>query len=163
MTTAGRPNCQPDEIAGPKKLVYLTLLDLSPGDLCALQRQGSVAREMRRSGDCYYKLRFRRGSRQIVIGLGKDLSLADAIRRDLAQLQAERQMEREQRRLVRAARGLLRCAKDRLESALQAAGYHYHGREIRRRRTGEGNRSKLSQTEAVIQQGPTEDPAPCGS
>ncbi len=120
---------------------YIAFLNLSPADLDALRRQGFVSQEAR-AGSSYYKLRFRRHGRQVVIGLGNDPELAEKIGRELAQLQADRRADRDDRRLIRAARRLLRRTKRELEPALRDAGFRYYGREIRKLRTKRHSRKQ---------------------
>ena len=128
---ANPANGQAGEIVPCETEGLLALLKLQVGDRDELRRQGFVSREVRKEAS-YFKLRFRRHGRQVVIGLGHDPQLAERIGRELAELQANRRLEREQTRLICAARDLLRRAKRALEPALRDAGFGFHGYEIRR-------------------------------
>jgi hypothetical protein len=108
----------------------LAALALAPEDLESLRKQGSVCREYRR-GRSIYKLRFRRGGRQVARYLGTDPFTAAAIAGELHAWQSERRQFLELRRLDAQARRLLRETKHRLEQDLLSLGYHFHGLEIR--------------------------------
>jgi hypothetical protein len=110
-------------------------LGLSAENLGYLARQGFVARERRGERD-YFKLRFRRGGRQVVRGLGTDPQLAAQIRNELQQLQADRRAELHLAKLDREARRRLRAAKQALQPHLESRGLHFHGLAIRRSRSG---------------------------
>ena len=115
---------------------YLSILNLSPADFDALRLQGFVSREIRHGRICF-RLRFRRHGRQVAIGLGAELWLAERIGEELAELQVNRRLALQQARLIQAARRLLRRSKRALEPALRNAGYRFHGYEIRRPRDPE--------------------------
>jgi hypothetical protein len=121
------------EIMRCETVSYLAFLELQAEDREQLRHQGFVARETRNGAD-YFKLRFRRQGRQVAIGLGRDPQFAERIGRELAQIQANRRFEREQARMIRATRGLLRRAKLELEPVLRNAGYGFYGYEIRKLR-----------------------------
>jgi len=112
--------------------VDLADLPLSTEDVAALHRQGFVSGERRRNGAIYYKLRFRRGGKQVVIGIGADKEAADNIREELRQLQRQRDFERDLNELVLGAKQLLRSSRRLLRPLLQEAGYAFHGYEIRK-------------------------------
>jgi len=131
MNTNGELVFQGGEAAGQGNPRGLAMLKLSPEDCHELRRQGFVAREVR-AGRNYYKLRFRRQGRQVVIGLGKDPCFAESISRELAELQTNRKLAGEQRRLIVAAHRLLRRSKRELAPVFRDAGYGFHGYEIRR-------------------------------
>ena len=133
MEMNGEFSCQRGQTAGRGKVNYLALLNVRGEDLNELRLQGFVSREVR-NGVGYFKLRFRRHGRQVVIGLGKDPQLAERIGHELAQLQANRQLEREQTHLIRAAHSLLRRTKRELEPLFRDAGYGFYGYEIRKLR-----------------------------
>jgi len=110
----------------------LLRLRLTAADIEGLKRQGSVRVE-RRGTSCRWKLRFRRGARQIVRYL-RGPEEAARVREDLASLQAAHRKSRELSRLTRAARKALRESKHTLAPHLAAAGYAFHGLAIRKRR-----------------------------
>lgn len=110
-------------------------LGLSAEDPGHLARQGFVARERRGERD-YFKLRFRRGDRQVVRGLGSDPQLAAQIQEELQRLQADRRAELHLAKLDHAARRRLRTAKQALQPHLENGGLHFHGLAIRRSRSG---------------------------
>jgi hypothetical protein len=133
--------CPGGEAEGRKDASCLAMLNLRPEDFDELRRQGFVSREAR-EGRSYFKLRFRRHGRQVAIGLGKAPWLAERIGRELDELQANRRLEREQKRLIEVARSLLRCAKRELEPALRDVGYVFYGYEIRRLRGEKQSRNQ---------------------
>ena len=116
------------------ELGILQLLLLSPAELRALERQGFVAAEYRRGRGPYFKLRYQVNGRQRVVNLGADAQLAEEIRRELAQLQADRRGERKLARLMGEASDVLRKSKQRLEGDLRRVGLQFHGYAIRRSR-----------------------------
>ena len=115
------------------KVSCLALLALPPGDLDELRRQGFVSREMR-GGRTRFRLRYRRRGRQVALDLGSQPWLAQNVARELAELQADCRRQRRHKRLIGAARRLLRTSKRVLAPVLGAAGYEFHGHEIRRTR-----------------------------
>jgi hypothetical protein len=110
----------------------LAKLRLVDGDLDELADQGFLAQERRR--DCaYYKLRFRRGGRQIVRYVG-GANEAAVITEELKKLRAGCRLRRELRALDCSARQMLRDSKSQLEPLLVERGFRFHGRAIRQPR-----------------------------
>jgi hypothetical protein len=108
----------------------LARLSLTEQDLNALESQGCLALEHR--GDrSYYKLRFRRGGRQVVRYAGQEAAL---VAEELKTLQAARRLQRELNKLNLAARQALREGKLILEPLLVERGFRFHGLAIRRTR-----------------------------
>lgn len=97
----------------------------------ALKEQGFVSID-RRGKRHIYKLRFRYEGRQRVRYLGMCEKKAEAIRRELADLQQPHKSRLMIARLSNQACELMRRTKKDLAPLLEAAGYHYHGYEIRR-------------------------------
>ena len=92
-----------------------------------------MTREVR-GATIYYRLHFRRrDSRQVVKYIGGQAA-ADAVREELARLQAERKTELQLAALCRRAGKMLRQAKAALEPQVTAHGFAYHGQQLRRRR-----------------------------
>jgi hypothetical protein len=108
-------------------------LDVEPADVVLLAQQGFVSREYRRGGVLVYKLRWRRGHRQIVRFLGRDANRAAAVQAWLDDLQRPGRLARQATKLLRDARRELRQAKDLLIPRASADGSHYHGYRLRRR------------------------------
>jgi hypothetical protein len=106
---------------------------LTGADLAALRRQGFVSTE-RRGDRIHFKLRFRRGRQQLVRYIGSDPDKAQAVQRELEQLQDDRKKELELSRLTEKAKKLLRESKRVLAPLLDKEGFAFHGRQIRRRR-----------------------------
>jgi hypothetical protein len=137
ITTTGAASptaVAPRGLAGLPAVAGLIRLGLPQEEFAALARQGFVSAEPRRDGRTYYKLRYRRGGRQVVVGLGYDLHTAEQLRQELEGLQGPRRADRNLARLMRTARQRLCRSKTELASHLRSAGYHFHGYEIRRRR-----------------------------
>jgi hypothetical protein len=107
-------------------------LRLTPEDLCALRRQGWIQREWRGNRQVY-KLRFRRGGKQIVRYLG-DAEIARQVGAELAVLQKAHRACRRLRRIAETARDMLRTSKKDLLPLLARNGYRFHGLAIRRRK-----------------------------
>ena len=110
----------------------LARLGLSEGDLDELEQQGFLAPE-HRGERTYYKLRFRRGGRQVVRYVG-GTEKAGLVAQELNTLQAARRVQRELAELGVAARLILRDAKTKLEPLLLDRGFKYHGQAVRRPR-----------------------------
>jgi hypothetical protein len=110
----------------------LAKLSLSEADLAELAHQGSLAPE-RRGSRTYYKLRFRRGGRQLVRYVG-GADQAALVSEELSALQTTRRLERQLNEVGRAARQLQRDAKAKLEPLLAECGFRFHGQAIRRSR-----------------------------
>lgn len=111
----------------------LQSLVLDEEELAALRHNGSVHAEEHR-GRPVYKLRFRVGGVQHVRSLGRDPAAAAALREELALWQLDHRDQLDIAKVVKFGRGVLRQAKLRLEPQVEAAGYHFHGRDIRQRR-----------------------------
>lgn len=112
----------------------LSDLPLSAEDLNSLKRQGFVSGERRRKGAVYYKLRFRRAGKQIVLGIGTDMAAAESVRKEVQELQREQDAHRDVNVIVSEAKQLLRHTKRRLQPLLEEAGYSFHGFNIRKSR-----------------------------
>jgi hypothetical protein len=127
------PDCEPKPVAGwPYRFPALAKLRLTVGDIAALSEQGFLAPE-RRQDQRFFKLRFRRGSRQVVRYVGGTKAAA-LVAEELKTLQTARRMRRELEKLGRVARQQLREAKIALEPLLLGSGFKFHGRAIRRPR-----------------------------
>ena len=111
----------------------LASLNLCPEAWDVLATQGSLCAEGCRTGEVY-KLRFRLGGKQQSRYVGKSPRFVEQIRRELAQLQAERRSRKRTRRLVREAKQCLRRTQRQLEPLLSMSGRVFHGRAIRRQR-----------------------------
>lgn len=120
---------------GSKDHGVLRLLSIGPAEQHALKQQGFVAAEYRKGRGPYFKLRYRVNGRQRVVYLGTDARLADEIRRELAQLQADRRGYRKLACLTEEAYDVLRNSKQRLEVELSRLGLKFHGHAIRRSRS----------------------------
>lgn len=112
----------------------LTQLGLTAGELAALRRQGFVCRERRGRG-FVFKLRFRLAGRQQIRVIGRDADLAMALKKELAEWQRTRRDEREVARWHTQVSAALRGANLRLAPLCEAAGYYFHGRSVRKRRS----------------------------
>ena len=112
----------------------LTQIDLTPQEMLALRRQGSVCVEARSRNCTVYKLRFRMAGRQQVRYLGTDPLFAAAVREELRLLRRAQVAERELRTLAGEARKRLRQSKARLLPIVEQSGYAFHGLSIRRPR-----------------------------
>jgi hypothetical protein len=84
--------------------------------------------------DGYWRLRFRFGGRARTIYLGRDAQFVAAVRRELNELQRERNQARRITQVASDAKKMLRAAKRRLEPVLQQLGVHYHGDVMRKNR-----------------------------
>ncbi len=109
----------------------LQRLRLTAEDLAVLRRQGAVQIEQR--GRRFIgKLRFRRGSKQVVRYLG-GAEAARRVQEELTKWQAQHRKSRELKRLAKVARAALRGAKKTLVLHLQQTDFRFHGLAIRRR------------------------------
>ena len=108
----------------------LAALRLDAADLDELTRQGFVCGEARGQRR-YFKLRFRRGGKQVVRYIG-NAEHADIIKNELLALQAESRTTRELRTIARLASKMLRDAKTQLTPILESNGLAFHGLSIRR-------------------------------
>lgn len=106
----------------------LRRLRLDAGDLDLLRRNGFVASERCGRGT-RFKLRFRRGGRQVVRVLG-DADQVAAVKRELAVLQTERRLIRRIAELNRDAIRWRRESKECLRPVLEAHGLKFHGRSV---------------------------------
>jgi hypothetical protein len=109
-------------------------LGIPPADQIALKHQGFISEEYRKERGLYYKLRYRMQGKQRVVYLGKDTAVADRVRDELAALQNARRSDQQLKQFTMQAHKLLRESKRRLEVDLEAAGFSYHGFEIRKTR-----------------------------
>ncbi len=89
----------------------LARLELSNEDYAGLARQGFVSKEQRGAGRPIYKLRFRRGSEQIVRYLGVGLVFVSQVQTELGALQQGQQLDRLLAQRTRAAGVMLRESK----------------------------------------------------
>lgn len=112
-------------------------LGITATELSLLSRQGSVCKE-RRGDRIYFKLRFRKGSRQIVRYVGGSES-ALKVREELSQLRAEKSALREANRVGKIAARVLREAKQKLKPFLLEEGYVFHGLAVRKTRQPESS------------------------
>lgn len=115
---------------------------LPPADMALLARQGFVSRERLPSGVLCAKLRFRDDDgRQRVVYLGVDVRRAEQVAAHLAESQAAVRSRRLSERLHRRGQHLLRSIKPRLAPHLNSSEWHFHGRQLRRKRrcAGEGH------------------------
>jgi hypothetical protein len=118
----------------------LLALGLSAEQLAILARNGSLRAENRGQGKAYYRLRFRKGTKQCTCYVGKQMEFVDQVREELKRLQGKIQSRRQLRRLAKEARVLARNTKCLLEPLLPDAGRVFHGRAIRRRRLNRSDR-----------------------
>ncbi len=130
----------PTELVSPA----LAALGLTDSELAALRAQGFVSCDPRPNKKPAFKLRFRYRGRQRVVYIGTDAARGDAIQAGLAQWQHRRRNALECSHIVRAAGETLRAIKKQLVGHLAAAGYRFHGREIRMRRNQETTTNHLS-------------------
>lgn len=108
---------------------------LSPAEMDLLDRQGFVSRERLPSGAVCAKLRFRNGRRrQRVVYVGVEPRLAEQIAAHLAVRQAATRRRKACTRLRRRGRRLLQSVRPSLEPHLCSDEWHFHGRQLRRRR-----------------------------
>jgi hypothetical protein len=117
-------------VSPPVRLLYLVRDEIELG---ALRRNGSVQAETHR-GRALYKLRFRVEQKQCVRSLGRDPRVAKAVQLELDRWQLDRRDELAMGRAIETGRRLLTRARARLETDMEAAGYYFHGRTLRRRR-----------------------------
>jgi hypothetical protein len=113
----------------------LARLGLTAEELTAIRRQGFVARERHR-GQLVFKLRFRMppAGKQQVRYLGSDTAMAEAVRRELVQIQQPRDLDLQLGKLKQQIGQKLRSDKAKLAVRLEQAGYHFHGLAVRRKR-----------------------------
>jgi hypothetical protein len=111
-----------------------TALNLTAEEWLAVQCQGYVSSKPRGQRGCVYYLRFRVHGRQKARYLGSDPERAKAVQAAIeAQRRPRRALARLRRRL-REVRTYLASMKPQLEPYALAAGFHFHGRAIRRRK-----------------------------
>jgi hypothetical protein len=123
---------QPAAEIGPTALIDLGLSD---EELQALRSGGWVRRTVRGRQSQIFDLVYRTRGRQRRRYLGTDEALANTIRAALSEWQRARTSRLERQRAVREAGQQIRATKYRLSEPLLAAGYHFHGRQIRKFRT----------------------------
>ena len=133
MTTVSTP-CEVSRPADGKPYRLLAL-GLSSEHLQALAQQGFVCTEYRAERGPFFKLRFRLQGRQVVKYLGMDVEEAERVRRELAELQRARRVDVELRRATREARKILRSSKRMVWADAKRAGFEFHGRALRQRKT----------------------------
>jgi len=98
-----------------------------------MRRKGYLTPDDRGHGHAgYWRLRFRLGGVARAVYLGRDISLIEQVRHELAELQQEHVRDRRVDRLVRHGNKLVRTTKRRLEPALKQLGFHYHGDALRK-------------------------------
>jgi hypothetical protein len=127
-----------ESVSSLEETPLLSRLGLSVEEIAALRRQGFVSREQRR-GRTLFKLRFRMppDGRQHVRYLGVNPAVAEAVRRELAQMQRVRRLDLE---LGKLRRKIAEELRDRWKSAapqFKRMGYQFHGRTIRQVRVAE--------------------------
>ena len=110
----------------------LAALRLIAGDLEELADQGFVCEE-RRGDRTYYKLRFRRGGKQVVRYIG-GVDRASIVKQELSILQMDSKIVRELKARAKIANKMIREAKQAMEPVLKADGFVFHGLAIRRPR-----------------------------
>ena len=125
----------PGQSAAEVNPAALLALGLSDEELHALRSCGWVRRTARGRQSQIFELVYRFNDRQRRRYLGTDAALANTIRAALNDWQRDRNGRLELQRAVRQAGDQLRASKNRLTEPLAAAGYHFHGRTIRKFRT----------------------------
>jgi len=109
-------------------------LGLSDEELHALRSCGWVRSTLRGRHSQICELVFRTRGRQCRRYLGTDEAHANTIRAALRDWQSAQNSRLELQRAVRDAGDQMRATKNRLTEPLLAAGYHFHGRTIRKSR-----------------------------
>ncbi len=135
------PNKLPQKIANEASAFpALARLGLSAEDMQALAQQGFMGAEQW-GGHTRFKLRFRRAGRQVVRYI-RSSEEADKVRSELYVLQRERRRRRELADLNRETSHLLRESKKSVQPLVEAYGFKFHGRQVRRPRRplGESHR-----------------------
>jgi hypothetical protein len=128
---AACPQTSPPETVAP---LALTELGLSPDELANLRRSGYV-RCTPRGRHCHvYELVYRHDSVQRRRYLGTDRKRAEAVRAALVAWQQTHTAQVDLKRATRDAKQIVRALKNRLAGPLAVAGYHFHGRNIRKSR-----------------------------
>ena len=118
---------------------------LSSEEQSILAKCGFVSDERLPSGNISYKLRFRgRTRRQRVVYIGTNIELGESIRAEVKRLQSPLRKHRQRRALTAKARSELRVMKRRLEPVLASRGIHFHGYDLRCRRSESEPRSTRS-------------------
>ena len=127
------PNSSDRQVGGRwwQDFPALAELRLEWRDLELLTRQGFVATEDR-NGRKQFKLRFRRGGKQVVRCIG-NAAAAERVRIEIERLQRSRHAQLDLDRTAREAARLVRKSKTELAAILEARGFHFHGLTIRRR------------------------------
>jgi hypothetical protein len=121
----------------PTEIIPTALLDLGlrGEELHALRSGGWVRSTLRGRCSQVYELVYRLNGRQRRRYLGTDAARANTIRAALNDWQRSRTSRLVLQRAVRDAGDQLRATKNRLTEPLLGAGYHFHGRTIRKFRT----------------------------
>ena len=118
---------------------------LSTEEQTLLAKTGFVSDDLLPSGNTAYKLRFRgRDRRQRVVYIGTNIRLAEAVRAEVKRRQSPLRKHRQRRALTAKARSELRVMKRRLEPVLASRGIHFHGYDLRCRRSESEPRSTRS-------------------
>jgi hypothetical protein len=112
----------------------LARLGFARTDIELLRTQGSIYVEHRPGRRPIYRMRFRRGQRQITRYLGADAALADEARAEIAGLRLAHEEDRQLKRLGQQARMEFRRIKCDLVQPLECAGFHFHGHAVRKTR-----------------------------
>jgi hypothetical protein len=118
----------------PPALAALSALTLSAEELAAVQRGGSVSRKPRGRHGFVFLLRFQLNGKQKAAYVGTDPALAKKIQAAIEDLQRPRKLLQRLRKRIQEVRQYLASIKPLMEPHVLAAGYHFHGRTIRRLR-----------------------------
>jgi hypothetical protein len=108
---------------------------LSPAELAALARQGSVSLDRPARGRPRAKLRFRYQGKQRVVYIGVNAALAAEIAAELRRRQQKTQGLRGVRAAARQCRQWRREYRREVARLLGECGYYFHGYELRLRRS----------------------------
>ena len=145
MSTESNGRCATAQREPVAQRSILIRLQLTAEHWESLARQGYVTEDRRGPNKCVFKLRFRHQGRVVVRYLSTDPAVAEAARRELAEIQREARTECNLRRLLRRARRALRAAKARSTPALNAMGFAYHGYQLRRPKAARSNLAPIPQ------------------
>lgn len=108
-------------------------LRLTQEELCAIRHTGYIIAEQR-GRKVRYRLRFRIGPRLHSRCLGSDPATVAHLRAALAQLRAETEAWRAVAEILRRGARFIKQISVHFTPALEDAGYHLHGRTVRRKR-----------------------------
>jgi len=125
-------------------LSVIDQLGLSPAERAAARKQGFVSAEVRSPQCTVYKLRFRHDGRQRVRYLGVDAAVAERLRQELVELQRPVVLRRQLRALTASIPSAIRRANQLLLPLVEQAGYHFHGRQIRKCRATRDVKAEFS-------------------